>query len=122
MSVQGLDHVTVNTADLQRSREFYGEALGLTEGARPNFDFPGAWFYLGGRPVVHLIGGAGAEASGATGAFDHVAFEAGDYEAILARLEAKGLAVGRNEVPDFRVRQLFVHDPGGVKIELNFRG
>ena len=57
MALRSLDHVTVNCADLDRSRAFYSQALGLTDGKRPNFAFPGAWLYVGDRPVVHLVGG-----------------------------------------------------------------
>jgi catechol 2,3-dioxygenase-like lactoylglutathione lyase family enzyme len=120
MALKGLDHVTVNCADLDRSRAFYAEALGMTDGERPPFPFPGAWLYLGGRPVVHLVGGT--DAMGATGSFDHVAFEAEDFDAVRDRLQARGVAFRENHFPAARIRQLFFADPDGVKIELNFRG
>jgi len=120
MALHGLDHVTVNCADLGRSRAFYAQVLGLHDGERPAFPFPGAWLYLGGRPVVHLVGGAPSGDS--TGSFDHVAFEADDFEGMRARLAALELAFEENAFPAARLHQLFVHDPDGVKIELNFRG
>lgn len=120
MSLSGLDHVTVNCADLARSRAFYVEALGFVDGERPPFSFPGAWLYLGGRPVVHLI--AAAAEAGSTGAFDHVAFEAQDFEATRARLVERGVEFQENKIASARIRQLFFPDPDGVKIELNFRG
>ncbi len=120
MALQGLDHVTVNCADLARSRAFYAEVLGMEDGRRPPFPFPGAWLYLSGRPVVHLVGDA---ASGTdTGSLDHVAFEAQDIAAVRTRFEALGVKFQENAVPGARVRQLFLHDPDGLKIELNFRG
>jgi catechol 2,3-dioxygenase-like lactoylglutathione lyase family enzyme len=121
MALNGLDHVTVNCADLARSRAFYAEALGMTDGERPPFPFPGAWLYLGGRPVVHLVGGADAGPE-TTGSFDHVAFEADDFEAVKARLVARGVAFKENHFAAAKIRQLFFPDPDGVKIELNFRG
>ena len=57
MAVQSLDHFTINTADLGRSIRFYEEVVGLRNGERPPFAFPGAWLYCGEKPVVHLIGG-----------------------------------------------------------------
>jgi catechol 2,3-dioxygenase-like lactoylglutathione lyase family enzyme len=121
MALHGLDHVTVNCADLARSRAFYVEALGMTDGDRPPFPFPGAWLYLGGRPVVHLIGGVASSAE-TTGSFDHVAFEAEDIDTLRSRLEAQGVAFHENNFAAIGLRQLFFPDPDGVKIELNFRG
>ena len=120
MALQGLDHVTVNCADLAKSRAFYAEVLGFRDGARPAFSFPGAWLYLGERPVVHLVGDA--PSSPETGSFDHVAFEARDIDAVRANLIARGVAYREGGVPGARVRQIFLRDPDGVKIELNFRG
>jgi catechol 2,3-dioxygenase-like lactoylglutathione lyase family enzyme len=120
MSLRGLDHVTVNCADLERSRAFYVETLGMTDGERPPFPFPGAWLYLGGRPVVHLVGGAGQHAQ-STGAFDHVAFEAEDFAAMRARLVASGIAFRETDFAAIGLKQLFLPDPDGVNVELNFR-
>jgi catechol 2,3-dioxygenase-like lactoylglutathione lyase family enzyme len=52
MPLSRLDHVTILCSDLERSRAFYAEALGLVDGDRPPFDFPGAWLWLEGRAVV----------------------------------------------------------------------
>jgi catechol 2,3-dioxygenase-like lactoylglutathione lyase family enzyme len=120
MALHGLDHVTVNCADLDRSRSFYAEVLGMTDGERPNFGFPGAWLYLGGRPVVHLVGvDRGAET---TGSFDHVAFEADDFPGTRARMESLKVDFDENHFVAAKLHQIFLHDPDGVKIELNFRG
>ncbi len=45
--------------DLERSRAFYGDALGLTEIRRPPSDTPGAWYRLGDREL-HLVAGSHA--------------------------------------------------------------
>jgi catechol 2,3-dioxygenase-like lactoylglutathione lyase family enzyme len=92
----------------------------MTDGDRPDFPFPGAWLYLGGRPVVHLVGRARSAAS--TGSFDHVAFEADDFEMVRGRLVEHGVEFAENDVPAFNIKQLFFPDPDGVSIELNFRG
>jgi catechol 2,3-dioxygenase-like lactoylglutathione lyase family enzyme len=120
MALRGLDHVNINCADLERSRAFYVDALGMTDGERPPFGVPGAWLYLGGRPVVHLVGGM-ASTGESTGRFDHFAFEAEDFDATRSHLEAKGIAFHELVVPASDVRQIFFRDPDGVKIELNFR-
>jgi catechol 2,3-dioxygenase-like lactoylglutathione lyase family enzyme len=122
MPLQNLDHFNVYCADLDRSRTFYSDVLGLHDGARPAFGIPGAWLYLGDRPVVHLVGGRDGETPLKTGPVDHIAFEAQDFQAMRERMQSLGLDFQENDVPDFKIQQLFVHDPDGVKIELNFRG
>jgi catechol 2,3-dioxygenase-like lactoylglutathione lyase family enzyme len=115
-----LDHVTVLCTDLARSRLFYSDVLGLADGDRPNFDFPGAWLYLDGRPVLHLVGGRGG--GGSTGSFDHVAFKATDITAMRARFQEYAIPFRERAVPGRPLRQLFVQDPDGVQVELNFHG
>jgi len=55
MALNALHHVTVQTDDLEATRDFYRDILGLTVGFRPNLDFPGYWLYCGDIPVVHLV-------------------------------------------------------------------
>ncbi len=130
MPLERLDHYFVYAADLDVSRQFYAEVLGLECGPRPQFDFPGHWFYLDGRPVVHVgndafAGGFVTEGTtrtiaGPTGPVDHIAFRANDIASFEARFQARALTYQRREVPDFALSQLFVKDPDGVTIELNF--
>ena len=56
MSVSTLDHCSIRTVKLAETRDFYVDLLGLTDGERPDFDFPGNWLYLDDKPVVHLVG------------------------------------------------------------------
>ena len=85
--IDGLDHMTIVTADLAASRHFYGEVLGLVDGERPPFDVPGAWLYQGDRPIVHLVGREAGDQGGSTGPFDHLAFRASDLAGTVARLD-----------------------------------
>ena len=119
MAIDGLDHITVNASDLDASRRFYVEVLGLRDGDRPAFDGPGAWLYAGDRPVVHLVGGRERPAQ-TTGAFDHYAFRAADLAGVIGRLKAANMAYDLFTVPGLGRKQVFVEDPDGVKIELNF--
>ena len=119
MAIDALDHFTLVTTDLDASRRFYVEALGLRDGDRPPFAFPGAWLYCGAAPVVHLIGDRAAGAT-ATGPLDHVAFRASGLVEMVARLSARGVGYELRTVPGLGLRQLFVHDPDGVKVEINF--
>ncbi len=120
MTLEGLDHFTILTDDLDKTRRFYCALLGLREGPRPPFDFPGAWFYAGSHPVVHVVAGRPIPTY-ATGAVDHLAFRgSGDFGAMAERLAADGVEVARRMVPGAAVWQLFFLDPNGVRIELNY--
>ncbi|HKY17806.1 MAG TPA: VOC family protein [Rhizomicrobium sp.] len=132
MSVQALEHVTIRCTHRQRTRDFYVELMGLTEGERPNFPFRGHWLYLGGVPVIHLVeaadnGGAWGrdvvlpDPDRGTGAFDHVAFQGDDFDAMRDKLSAAGVSFRERVVPGGRLKQLFVPDPEGVLVEINFR-
>ncbi len=120
MAINALDHYNIKTADLDASVAFYTEILGLADGPRPSFDAPGAWLYCGDRPVVHLTTGGTGKDSG-TGAIDHVAFRAGGLDDTRARLNERGIAFRERDVPGRPLHQLFLTDPDGVTIEINFR-
>ncbi len=98
------------------------EAIGLVEGPRPPFPFPGHWLYLGDVAVIHLVQKPQGEArhGPGSGEIDHVAFGGSDLDGMRARLQARGLAFEERVVPRDGIIQLFVKDPEGVKLELNF--
>jgi catechol 2,3-dioxygenase-like lactoylglutathione lyase family enzyme len=133
MPLTKLEHYLVLTDDIDATRDFYVQALGMTQGFRPDLGFPGHWVYIGDTPVIHIAEWKtytvhskrkGVEVSAptsATGPVDHIAFAAQDYDEVLARLRQQGLAVRPNDNPGNIVRQLFLFDPNGVKIEINFR-
>lgn len=119
MAIDTLDHVNINTSDLEACLAFYLDALGFEDGPRPEFGIPGAWLYCGGNPVIHIMATPDAR-TGPTGPVDHVAFRCTGFEGVKQNLEKHGLDYQENHVPDFKIRQLFVRDPDGVKVELNF--
>ena len=130
MPLTGLEHCLVLTDDVEATRAFYCDALGFDVGDRPDLPFPGLWLYLGGVPRVHVadrgpyeehserIGLPASSAAPGSGAVDHIAFDAEDYDEVAERLRAAGVQAHPNEIPGV-LRQLFVHDPNGVKIEIN---
>ncbi len=133
MALTALEHYLVLTSDLDATRDFYRDALGMTQGFRPPLGFPGYWMYIGTTPVIHIAEWTTYTAhssakdipvtapAASTGAFDHVAFNAEDFEGVSARLGRHGVTPARNLVSRSGMRQLFVFDPNGVKIEINFR-
>jgi catechol 2,3-dioxygenase-like lactoylglutathione lyase family enzyme len=122
MSVGVLDHYNVSTRNLRDTVRFYEEVLGLVNGPRPPFDFPGAWLYSEGHPVLHLndISPTDKPQRPDSGVIDHIAFGSRGFEAIKQHLTRKGVPFRANEVPNSTRRQIFLTDPNNVLIELNF--
>lgn len=120
--VTGLDHINIRTADLAATKGFLIDVLGLQEGWRLPFPFPGAWLYAGGKDVVHLVEVARAATSSEGSALDHFAFDISDYDQVLQRVEKTGLAFRATTTPGTSVKQIFVRDPNGVTVELNWKG
>lgn len=121
MGVDMLQHVNIRARDLEAAREFYVGALGLRVGPRPPVASVGYWLYLGDEPVIHLVQTPPDHAPAAGGgAVDHIAFRGIDIESTRARFAALGVPCREALIPRDGTRQLFVHDPDGVKIELNF--
>jgi catechol 2,3-dioxygenase-like lactoylglutathione lyase family enzyme len=122
MGVGMLDHFNIRTRQLDATVRFYQDILGLENGDRPNFSFPGAWMYSEGRPVVHLvdISPTSEQQKPDSGVVHHVAFASRDFNGMKARLQSKGMAFDTRQVPGGELWQIFVRDPNGVMIELNY--
>ncbi len=123
-----LQHAGLVVSDLERSRRFYSEALGLEEVPRPpNFTFAGAWF-RSGDDELHLLaevdttGEAGQADPGAGAAFGlthHLAFEVDDLETACRRLAEAGVPLTGGPMPrGDGVTQVFFRDPDGYVLEL----
>ena len=123
-----LQHCGLIVADLERSRRFYGGALGLEEVARPqNFVFAGAWFQIGDDQLHLLVaddttgraGGPDPGPSARMGLATHIALEVDDLEAARARLHQHAIELIGGPMPrGDGYDQLFVRDPDGFVIEL----
>lgn len=121
MAVDGLQHINVHAADVERSKDFYVQVVGLRVGARPPLPSVGYWLYLGDQPVVHLVQRAPAAPSpDGPAAIDHIAFHGIDFVSTRDSLRDAQIPFREAIIPRNGTRQLFVHDPDGVQIELNF--
>ncbi len=120
MRVNALDHVNIRTRDVQRSAEFYAELLGLEIGPTPSI-IPAdqvRWLYdHGGRPIIHLR--AFDCDPGPTGPIDHVALNCTGKAELVERLKARGADFSVSDVMS-GMTQIFIRDPHGVLLELNF--
>lgn len=126
MPLQGLNHYTIRPADLERTRAFYEDVLGLRVGDRPPLSFPGYWLYVGDTPTVHLIGPRSddghpqAREPGPTGLLDHIAFSCTGLAEMKGRLRRHGIEYRERVLPRDRQTQLFLFDPDGIAVELNY--
>jgi catechol 2,3-dioxygenase-like lactoylglutathione lyase family enzyme len=116
-----LDHATIVTPDLDDTRRLFVDVVGLADGPRPPFGIGGYWLYTDGRPVVHLVASTMSGHPGRPSPrIDHLAFRLDDaqaWQALLARLEAAGVAYQAADVPLSGEVQLFVALAPSVVIE-----
>ncbi|MFT4032241.1 MAG: VOC family protein [Siphonobacter sp.] len=121
MEIIELDHVALYVANTEVSTHFYGAILELKPLPRPAFDFPGAWFSLGGDKQLHLLGDRTEDMNkNALGSRkNHFAVKVADIDATAAFLRSKGLSFrGPKTRPD-GAYQIFLEDPDGYWIEFN---
>ncbi|MDQ2779706.1 MAG: glyoxalase [Pseudomonadota bacterium] len=134
-----LNHISIRTLDVGACERFYAGLLGLVSGPRPPFPFPGVWLYAGdtsvyANAVMHIIGIDQAAPEGlqgylgnrddaglkGSGAVDHVAFFATGLQQMLTRLHEESVACRERTVPSLGLYQVFVEDPNGIVVELNY--
>jgi len=133
MPLSHLEHFLIQSADIEATKDWYVRVLGLSEGPHPDFGVPVHWLYLGGRDVLHVAqGGPGmsdrrmrylgqeSEATQGSGVIDHVAFRATGLAEMIAHLQRLGIAFKERQADAQGLYQLFLFDPNGVKVELNF--
>jgi catechol 2,3-dioxygenase-like lactoylglutathione lyase family enzyme len=133
MPITQMQHFMVLAKDLEKTRAFYCDVLGLRTGPRPPFKFEGLWIYAGDVACIHVGERASYDATSrseanppdpndhGSGSIDHIAFSATDYDELVARFEKHGVRYRSTRVPGKDLRQLFVFDPDGVQIEINIR-
>ena len=135
MSLSSLDHCSIRTVTLEETRDFYVNMLGMVDGDRPDFPFAGAGLYVDGVAVVHIIcvdpddssglashlgGEMSADALTGSGAFDHIAFRAKDPKNLMTRLKENRYEYREREILSMNLFQVFIDDPNGITIELNY--
>jgi len=142
MVVRRLEHCNIRTTKYAETVKFYDDLLGMKVRRAPMApaDLPPTWIYDdSGVAAIHLTpvdpndvlgsyarigryrGGDPNPAFEGSGAIDHIAFECEGFDGMRARLEGLQLAFVENAFPSAGLRQLFVQDPNGVTLELNFR-
>jgi catechol 2,3-dioxygenase-like lactoylglutathione lyase family enzyme len=133
MPLSHIEHFLLQTSDMEKTRAWYTKVLGMRVGPSPDFRFPVFWLYIGDQDVVHVCeGGKGvsenrknyvgqqSEATEGTGVVDHIAFRATGLRDMIAHLKKLGVDFKQRQVDGQGLYQLFMFDPNGVKIELNY--
>ena len=133
MPLHHLEHFLIQTADMQATRDWYVNVLGFREGPHPDFKFPVCWLYIGDTDVIHITEGGKnvsanrmqylgqqSDAVQGTGVIDHVAFRCSGLREMMERLQRANVAFNKRQVDDQGLFQLFLFDPNGIKVELNF--
>ena len=133
MPLQHLEHFLIQCADISATRDWYVKVLGLREGEHPDFKFPVCWLYIGEKDVIHITQGGEnvnanrmkylgqqSQALHGSGVIDHMAFRCTGLRDMIAHLTALSVPFTKRQVDDQGLFQLFVIDPNGIKVELNF--
>jgi len=133
MPLTHMQHFMVLAKDLEKTRAFYCDVLGLRDGDRPPFRFKGLWIYAGDVACIHVAERASYDETSrspanpadpndhGSGSVDHIAFAATDFDELVQRFERLGVKYRVTQVPGKPIRQLFVRDPDGIQIEINIR-
>jgi catechol 2,3-dioxygenase-like lactoylglutathione lyase family enzyme len=134
MPVTDLNHYLLRANDIEATKDFYVKVLGFEVMPRPDFPFPGYWLGIGGKIQVHValhgveqgelyyIGSPPQAATDNSGVIDHIAFVADDPRGMAMHLKKIGVPFRPRYLPESQLYQLFVKDPNGLTIELNFFG
>lgn len=118
--IQRPDHFTIVTDQLEATRGFYVDLLGMREGPRPPFPIPGLWLYVHDHPVLHVVE-VDQMPTPRRGALDHMAYWAEGLQETAATLRSHNVGLRLIRAPgSVRTWQLFFSDPNGVEVELDF--
>jgi catechol 2,3-dioxygenase-like lactoylglutathione lyase family enzyme len=119
--IEGMNHFTITAGDREATLGFYCGLLGFVEGPRPELGFPGAWLYAPGgtQALLHIYWDRPLPEP-RTGVIDHMAFSARGLAAVKRQVEAAGLPYRLQQQAGAGTWQLFLHDPNGAKVELDF--
>jgi catechol 2,3-dioxygenase-like lactoylglutathione lyase family enzyme len=134
MPLSHIEHILVVADDIDATRDWYARVLGMQSGPHPDFGFPVHWMYIDGVDIVHIgpsaksageiqkkyLGRTSQKSGEGTGALDHIAFRATGLRAMLEHLRGERVPFTQRRANGQALFQLFLYDPNGIKIELNY--
>ena len=134
MAISHIEHFLVAADDIDATRDWYARVLGMKPGPHPDFGFPVHWMYVDNIDIVHIgpsanganeiqkqyLGRTSQKSEEGTGALDHIAFRATGLRTMLVHLRKEKIAFTQRRANGQALFQLFLYDPNGIKIELNY--
>jgi catechol 2,3-dioxygenase-like lactoylglutathione lyase family enzyme len=133
MPLSYIEHFLLQTEDIEATKDWYVKVLGFRVGPAPDFKFPVYWLYLGDRDVLHITTGGKnvsenrkkyvgqqSDAATGTGVIDHIGFRTTGLYEMIDHLNKNNIEFKERQVDDQGLYQLFMFDPNGVKVELNY--
>jgi catechol 2,3-dioxygenase-like lactoylglutathione lyase family enzyme len=134
MPISHIEHFLVASDDIDATRDWYARVLGMKSGPHPDFGFPVHWMYVDNIDIVHIgpsakqageiqkqyLGRTSQKAQEGTGALDHIAFRATGLRQTLEHLKREKVPFSQRRANGQALFQLFLYDPNGIKIELNY--
>lgn len=141
MAIRRLDHVNFVSHDLPATIKFYCDIIGLVHGDNVSIDTARSiYLYIRGQDIAVLhIGDAKSSRQQpkfqrladlavnhtgefSTGSFDHfcLLLDDNDYPLMIEKFEQHNLLYQTFCHEDIQLKQIWVLDPNGVRVELNF--
>jgi len=134
MPISHIEHFLVASDDIDATRDWYARVLGMKSGQHPDFGFPVHWMYVDNIDIVHIgpsagqageiqkkyLGRTSQKSEEGTGAVDHIAFRATGLRQMLEHLKREKIPFSQRRANGQALFQLFLYDPNGIKIELNY--
>jgi glyoxylase I family protein len=113
LQITQIDHVSIIVTDVELSRRFYRDLLGLREIAKPRtFDFVVLWFDLG-QQQLHLLHKPQADSRSPR----HFALRVADVPAARTYFQQKNVPI-QETTPIPGADRFFLFDPDGNRIEI----
>lgn len=124
MELLGINHINivVTATQLPLMVAFYEQIIGLRQGQRAVSKRDGAWLYCHDTAIIHLSVVEAAPYAGRDALFNHVALSCTGVAAWMGHLNQHAIPYEIDYRPSPEMSQLFLYDPAGVRIELNFAG
>ena len=119
MEIKLLEHVNLQTTEIDKLEEWYIRILGMEKGYRPPFDIKGSWLYAAGVPMIHLVDAMDTSMEKAP-RIEHFCMRAGGLKEFLSRLKKNGIPYKTLRVPELRILQVYISDPDDNQMHIDF--
>ena len=122
VEVSTIHHFTIGCTvdELTPLLDFYTRTIGLKEGYRPALRYRGHWLYADDQAILHLNALLQTSNSQAVGPVDHIALKARGLTSARQALQAAEVPFSETPLKGTSLYQVFLKDPLGLTVELNF--